>query len=155
MPLELARYMCLVTDENLPVPDNTRGGIGTGRTKYRPQGVLMKKEISVFLLLFLFLLLTLFLLLFSAVEGSAQTKSYITIRGSELNNGVVILDVVKAGKTYRMQCNVGAAGCTTLKDGKYLMLELPENFGMYECKDVEVYPEAAVDPREGERQETG
>ena len=55
--IELARYMCLVTDKNLPVPDNTRGGIGTGRTQYRPQGVLMKKEISVFLLLFLFLLL--------------------------------------------------------------------------------------------------
>ena len=108
----------------------------------------MKKEISVFLLLALFLL-------FSAVEVSAQNKSYITVRGTELNNGVVILDVVKAGKTYRLQCNLGAAGCTTLKDGKYLMVELPENFGMYECKDVEVYPEAAVDPEKDKDKKLG
>ncbi len=24
------------------------------------------------------------------------------------------------------------------------MVELPKNFGMYECQDVEVYPESAV-----------
>ncbi len=32
------------------------------------------------------------------------------------------------------------ADCTALNNGKYLMQELPENYGMYECKDVKVYP---------------
>jgi len=66
----------------------------------------------------LFLLLALFLLL-GVVHVSAQEKSYITVRGSELNNGVVIRDVLKAGKAYELQCNQAEPGCTTLKNGKY------------------------------------
>lgn len=97
----------------------------------------MKKEISLFLLLALFLL-------YSAVEVSAQNKSHITVTGSQLNSGVLMLDIVRTDKTYRLQCNWGAAGCTTLKNDKYVMLELPENFGMYECKSVEVYPESSA-----------
>jgi hypothetical protein len=110
--------------------------------------VRMKREISLFLLLALFLLR-------SAVEVSAQDKSYITVTGNQLNNGVVILDVVKAGKAYRLQCNQGAPGCTTLSAGKYLMVELPENFGMYECKDVEVYPEPVVNPEKDKDKKLG
>jgi len=79
----------------------------------------MKKEISLFLLLALFLL-------YSAVEASAQNKSYITVTGSQLNSGVLILDIVRTSKAYRLQCNWGASGCTTLKNDKYLMVELPE-----------------------------
>lgn len=104
----------------------------------------MKKEIALFLLLALFLLS-------SAVEVLAQNKSYITVTGYQLNNGVVILDVVKAAKAYKLQCNLGASGCTALKEGKYLMVELPENFGMYECKCADVYPEAAVDPQKDQK----
>ncbi|MGC1648288.1 MAG: hypothetical protein WA741_20900 [Candidatus Sulfotelmatobacter sp.] len=91
----------------------------------------------------LFLLLALFLLL-GAVHVSAQEKSYIAVRGSQLNNGVVILDILKVGKAYQLQCNQAEPTCTTLKDGKYQMVELPKNFGMYECKDVEIYPESVV-----------
>ena len=91
----------------------------------------------------LFLLLALFLLL-GAVHVSAQEKSYIAVRGSQLNNGVVILDILKAGKAYQLQCNQAEPTCTTLKDGKYQMVELPKNFGMYECNDVEIYPESVV-----------
>jgi len=99
----------------------------------------MKKETCLFLLTALFLSFS--------VEASAQKKSYITVQGSELNNGVLILSIDKAAKSYRLQCNLGASGCTSLKNGKYLIVELPENFGMYECKCVEVYPESAVDPQ--------
>ena len=88
-------------------------------------------------------LLALFLLS-AAVHVSAQEKSYITVRGSQLNNGVVILDILKAGKAYALQCNQAQPNCTSLKDGKYQMVELPENYGMYECKDVEIYPESVV-----------
>jgi hypothetical protein len=108
----------------------------------------MKKKIGILLLMALFPM-------FGAVEVSAQSKSHITVIKNELNNGVVILDVVKAGKDYALHCNVGATGCMALKDGKYLMVELPENFGMYECKDVEVYPETAVDPEKDKDKKLG
>jgi hypothetical protein len=87
-------------------------------------------------------LLVLFLS-FGSAEGLAQERSYITVEGSNLNNGVVVVDILKSGKTYVLQCNQGAPGCEALKHGKYQMVELPQNFGMYECKvkDVEVYTE--------------
>ena len=91
----------------------------------------------------LFSLLTLFCVLCTR-QVSAQEKSNITVRGSELNNGVVIMDVLKASKAYQLQCNQGAAGCTNLKNDNYLMVGLPKNFGMYECRDVEVYPQSAA-----------
>lgn len=99
----------------------------------------MKKAMILFSLLILFRV-------FGTVQVSAQEKSDITVRGSELNNGVVILDVVKASRNYQLQCNQGAPGCATLKNGNYQMLELPKNFGMYECRDVEVYPQPAATP---------
>ena len=89
------------------------------------------------------------------MEVSAQNKSNITVRGNEQNSGVLILDVVKAVKAYRLQCNLGADGCTTLKEGKYLMVELPENFGMYKCKCVEVYPDSAVNPQKEKDKKIG
>jgi hypothetical protein len=99
----------------------------------------MKKTIVLFFLLALFRG-------FGAVQISAQEKSYIPVRGSELNNGVLILDVLKGSKAYQLQCNQGAPGCTNLKNGNYLMLELSKNFGMYECRDVEVYRESVATP---------
>lgn len=109
------------------------------RMGVQPERGHMKKVLILFFLLALFLL-------FGTVEVWAQEKSYITVRGNELNNGVVIIDVLKAGKSYELQCNAGASGCTALKNGRYQMVELPKNFGMYECKDVEVYAESAVNP---------
>jgi hypothetical protein len=100
-------------------------------------GCIMKKAVV------LFCLLTLFCVLCTR-QVCAQENSNITVRGSELNNGVVILDVLNAGKTYQLQCNYGAPGCTTLQNGIYIMVELPKNFGMYECSDVEVYPQSAA-----------
>jgi hypothetical protein len=111
-------------------------------------GVHMKKEIGAVVLLALFVL-------FCAVEVSAQNKSFIAVTGNQLNSGVVILDIVKAEKTYRLECNLGASGCTALKNGKYVMVELPENFGMYECKCVEVYPEGAFDPQRDKGKKIG
>jgi hypothetical protein len=96
----------------------------------------MNKEIILFPL-------ALFLLL-GTVPVTAQETPHITVRGSELNNEVVILDVLKASKAYQLQCNQGAPGCSTLNNGNYQMVELPKNFGMYECRDVEIYPESAI-----------
>lgn len=77
----------------------------------------------------------------SALDVSAQEKSSITVRASELNSGVVILQIAKAGTDYQLHCNQGAPGCVNLKNGRYQMVELPKNFGLYECRDVEVYPQ--------------
>ena len=100
----------------------------------------------------LFVLLALFLLSLT-VEVSAQQKSpsAISVKTSQLTNGVLIVDVVKTGKPYELRCNDGAADCTKLKTGKYQMVELPKNFGMYECNDVEVYPESVVTPESSKK----
>ncbi|MGO8795387.1 MAG: hypothetical protein ACLQLC_11230 [Candidatus Sulfotelmatobacter sp.] len=108
----------------------------------------MKKELSLFLLLGLFFS-------FGVVKVLAQTNSYISVRGSEVNNGVVIVDVLKETKPYRLQCNQGAPACTNLKAGKYLMVELPPNYGMYDCSDVEIYPESVVDPEKEAQKKLG
>lgn len=102
-------------------------------------GAHMKKVMVLFLLLA-------YIRGFGAAQASAQEKSYIMVSGSELNNGVIILDIVKANKEYQLQCNQGASGCTNLKNGNYWMVELPKNFGMYDCSDVEIYPESAATP---------
>lgn len=104
----------------------------------------MKKGIVFFILLALFLL-------FCGVAASAQERSYMTVKGKDLNNGVVIVEVVRDGKAYRLMCNENMPGCSALKNGRYQMVELPKNFGMYECKDVEIYPEFAVNPEEGQK----
>ena len=93
----------------------------------------------------MFFLLALFLLSGTG-KASAQGMSTITVKGSELNNGVVIVDMLKAGKAFELQCNQGVASCTPLKSGKYQMIELPSNSGMYDCRDVQVYADLAVNP---------
>ena len=77
----------------------------------------MKKGAILFVLLALFLLLV-------TVEVSAQQKSPspITVKASQLMNGVLIVDVLKTGKPYELRCNDGAADCTKLRTGKYQMV---------------------------------
>ena len=114
-----------------------RNGKPAEPVRLRQRGCIMKKAMV------LFSLLTLFCVLCTR-QVCAQEKSNITVRGSELNSGVVIIDVLKASKAYQLQCNEGASGCTNLKNGNYIMVELPKNFGMYECRDVEVYPQSGA-----------
>jgi hypothetical protein len=76
-----------------------------------------------------------------AARGLGQTASKVNVTGSEVNHGVVIVSLQKSAKTYELHCNEGMTACKTLTKGAYTLVELPENWGMYECKDVEVYPE--------------
>ncbi len=89
------------------------------------------------------LALMLVALCFSGVRLLSQEKSTISVRRGEISGGVVVLDVARGERSFTLQCNENAQDCTLLSNGKYLMIELPKNFGMYECKDVEVYPESA------------
>ncbi|MGA9526744.1 MAG: hypothetical protein WBS24_01380 [Terriglobales bacterium] len=86
------------------------------------------------------ILILLAAIFFVVASAAAQEISIITVKGSEVNNGVVIVDVVKAGKGYDLQCNQGAPNCAPLKAGKYQLVELPSNTGMYDCRDVQVFP---------------
>lgn len=97
----------------------------------------MKKRYALLLLLILSLL-------FGSSAASAQEKSLIVVRANKRNNGLVILDAMKTGKAYELQCKDGLPSCVALNNGRYQLVELPKEFGMYDCKDVEVYPESAV-----------
>jgi hypothetical protein len=101
-------------------------------------------------IILLFILLALFLV-FGAVGAGSQGKSYITVKRNDLNNGVVVVDVLREGKAYRLTCKQGMPGCASLKNGRYQMVELPNDLGMYECKDVEIYGEFAMNPEKDKK----
>ena len=116
-----------------------------------PKGMRMKKRIALFVVMAFFLLAV--VLIMAAQE---KEKSVITVKKSDVVTGVIVVSVTreKAPKTFSLQCNQGAPSCNQLKAGKYQMVELPANSGMYDCKDVQVYGETAdtedADQRLGE-----
>ncbi len=85
----------------------------------------------------------------AATQLMAQDQSIVTIKGGEVNNGVVILTVHQAAtpqhaaEGFTLHCNKGMADCKLLEPGTYLMVRLPKNWGMYDCTDVNLYPSAA------------
>jgi hypothetical protein len=81
----------------------------------------------------------------------AQDKTQVKVKGSEVVTGVVIVDLVKDGRALELQCNQGAAACAVLKSGTYILLELPKNYGMYDCKNAEIYPSEKNDPQPSDR----
>jgi len=87
------------------------------------------------------LLVALFVLAL-VIPMAGQAISKITVTGSDISNGVVIVRIQQNSKTFELQCNQNILSCKTLKKGDYTMVELPKNFGIYECRDVEVYPDA-------------
>ncbi len=96
------------------------------------------------------------IVLSAAMQLAAQEKSTITVKGSELNNGVVILTVQQAGTSeqdagaFVLHCNKGTVNCTKLEAGTYLMVRLPKNWGIYDCNNVDLYPTTA-DPATSEK----
>jgi len=103
----------------------------------------MKRTLS------LFALLTAAFVLLASEQALAQDRTPVKVKSSEVVTGVVIVHVQKNGKSFELQCNEGAGSCKTLPSGSYMMVELPKNYGMYDCKNVEIYrgdqdkPEAA------------
>ncbi len=87
--------------------------------------------------------------LLAATQVMAQDKSTVTVKGSELNNGVVIITVQQAAtseqdaESFVLHCNKGMSECKALEAGTYLMVRLPKNWGMYDCTDVDLYPSSA------------
>jgi hypothetical protein len=90
----------------------------------------------------------LFFCCWTALQLNAQDKSLITVRGSEVNNGVVIVTVHQASPTegkasFVLQCNKGVSDCKVPELGNYVMVRLPKNYGMYDCANVDLYPSSA------------
>ena len=106
-------------------------------------GALMKRIVS------LFAMLTAAFVILATAQALAQDKTPVKVKSSEVVTGVVIVHVQKEGKSLDLQCNEGGGTCKILQSGNYLMVELPKNYGMYDCKNVEMYrgdqdkPEAA------------
>lgn len=97
------------------------------------------------------------LLLFGMTASSEQKPSrngskpsepnarvLINVKGNQVANGVVILGIVKQGSGFHLQCNHGLSSCTVLENGEYQLVELPRNFGLYDCKGVHVCPGQAA-----------
>ncbi len=95
-------------------------------------------------------ILILLVLAFS-VQVMAQDTSTITIKNSESNNGVVIINAVQAPTgdqtkaSLELHCTKGASACRAPEPGTYQMVRLPKNWGMYDCQNVDLYP-ASADP---------
>ena len=78
----------------------------------------------------------------SAVQTMAQEQrdaTGITVRSSEVNNGVVILAVREGKNSFELHCNKNLPGCAVLEPGNYSMVRLPKNYGVYDCANVEMY----------------
>jgi hypothetical protein len=91
----------------------------------------MKSTISLFTVLIAAFILS--------TAAFAQEKAPVKVISSEVVTGVVMVRVQKDTKTLELQCNQGASGCKILPSGNYLMVELPKNYGMYDCRNVEMY----------------
>jgi hypothetical protein len=93
----------------------------------------MKKMVS------LFAWWTAAFVILASEPAFAQEKTPVKVKDSLVVTGVVIVHVLKDGKPLELRCNEGAGSCKPLPSGSYLMVELPPNYGMYDCKNVEMY----------------
>ena len=93
----------------------------------------MKRTVS------LFAVLTAAFVILATAQALAQDKTPVKVKSSEVVTGVVIVHVEKDAQSLELQCNQGVGGCKALPSGSYLMVELPKNYGMYDCKNVEMY----------------
>ena len=96
-------------------------------------GVVMKRTVS------LFAVLTATFVILATQQAFVQERTPVKVKSSEVVTGVVIVHVEKDAKTLELQCNQGMSGCKALPSGSYLMVELPKNYGIYDCKNVEMY----------------
>lgn len=91
----------------------------------------------------------LLVLFFSAMLALAIEKSQITVKeATSTSNGIVLVTISDAGKTAELQCTATAPFCAAPKPGTYWMVRLPKNHGVYDCNNVDLYPQSA-DPDAG------
>ena len=101
-------------------------------------------------IVFLLAVLTVAFAIPATQPAFAQEKTPVKVKSSEVVTGVVIVHVQKDGKSLELQCNEGVPTCKALPGGNYLLVELPKNYGMYDCKNVEIYQGNQDKPEAGE-----
>lgn len=79
------------------------------------------------------------LMLCAAASLLAQQEQRITVKGGEVNNGVVIVTAQAEKRSLDLRCNKDFAECRIPEPGTYVMVRLPKNWGLYDCTDVRVY----------------
>jgi hypothetical protein len=87
-------------------------------------------------ILFGVLLIVLFVPLALSAQEQLELQK-ITVKGKEVNNGVVILAVQEGKNSFDLRCNKDFSGCTILEPGEYTMVRLPD------CANAEVYRKSA------------
>ena len=75
----------------------------------------------------------------AAILVLAQEKTSITVKDSSTSTGDVVVSADMGGKPVELQCNLNTPSCAPLKAGKYQMVQLPKNYGMYDCQNADVY----------------
>src|ERR1700758_2688776 len=103
---------------------------------FRYWEAVMKKGIVFFAVIFLFLLI-------ASVQGWAQDSVQISVKRSDVFNGVVIVTGLEGKTPLELQCNQGVSSCNVLQPGNYFMLRLPKNRGLYDCANAHVYRNSA------------
>ncbi len=85
----------------------------------------------------------------AAIWAMAEEKSTVVIKGTETVGAVIIITgqpaTPVAGKhnLFELQCTKGMSFCASPKPGEYVMVRLPKNWGIYECANVDLYPNGA------------
>jgi hypothetical protein len=100
-------------------------------------------------ILFGVLLIVLFVPLALSAQEQLESQK-ITVKGKEVNNGVVVLAVQEGKNSFDLRCNKDVSGCTILEPGDYMMVRLPKNRGLYDCANAEVYRKSA-NPEGGDK----
>jgi hypothetical protein len=100
---------------------------------------------------YLFVALIIAFTLFVSSKALGQEKVPVKVKSSEVVTGVVIVHVQKGTGSLELQCNQGVMSCKALASGNYLMRQLPENNGMYDCKNVEMYRGDQEKPEEAQK----
>jgi hypothetical protein len=88
-----------------------------------------------------------------AVVGDGN-KVAITIKGSSVKNGEVLVEGIHGRKHFELECQLGRADCATLEAGEYWMVRLVPHAGIYmDCENADVYaksPDGKNDRKLGE-----
>jgi hypothetical protein len=87
--------------------------------------------------------LILLVVLMAVIVLAQQEPTTIVVKEATVATGVVIVTADQAGKPVELQCTQSMSACVSLKNGKYVMVQLPKNHGMYDCQNVDVYADGA------------
>ncbi len=91
----------------------------------------------------------LLLVFFVGVQLVAQDKATITVKSTQVTNGVIVITAIQPATsdqpklTLELHCNKEASSCKAPAAGDYLMVRLPKNWGMYDCDNADLYPSSA------------